>query len=119
MRLLFLNLIVSGKVSRDEMLRLGRRLAEFYAASERNEQIDRYGGKQVIEFNTEENFRQLEPFVGNLLRKDRFDFVIESSRGFFRDRGRLFQRRIAARATSATVMETSGPSMSISSTGFR
>ena len=88
-------LIVSGQVGSDEMLRLGRRLAEFYASSERNEQINRYGTREVIEFNTEENFRQLEPFVGNLLLKDRFDFVMESSRGFFRDRGRLFQRRIA------------------------
>ena len=77
------------------MLRLGMRLAEFYAASERNEQIDRYGSHEVIEFNTEENFRQLAPFVGNLLGEDHFDFVKESSRGFLRDRGRLFQRRIA------------------------
>ncbi|MGA2401328.1 MAG: hypothetical protein ABSG91_06440 [Syntrophobacteraceae bacterium] len=88
-------LIVNGQVGSDEMLRLGRRLAEFYDSSERNEQINRYGGKEVIEFNTEENFRQLAPFVGNLLIEDRFDFVMESSRGFFRDRGRLFRRRVA------------------------
>ncbi len=89
------NLIVSGKISSDQMLRLGLRLAEFYAASERNEQIERYGSHEVIEFNTEENFRQLAPFVGNLLGEEHFDFVKESSRGFLRDRGRLFQRRIA------------------------
>jgi len=57
------NRIVSGKATPDEMLRLGRRLAEFYAAAEHSGQIDRYGGKQVIEFNTEENSRQLAPFV--------------------------------------------------------
>ena len=89
------NLIVSGTISSDEMLRLGLRLAEFYAASERNEQIERYGSREVIEFNTEENFRQLEPFVGNPLVKDQLEFVKESSRGFLRDRGGLFQRRIA------------------------
>ena len=89
------NRIVSGKATLEEMLRLGRRLAEFYAAAEHSEQIDRYGGSQVIEFNTEENFRQLAPFVGNLVGKERFDFVVESSRGFFRDRGDLFRRRVA------------------------
>ncbi|MGC9965217.1 MAG: AAA family ATPase [Syntrophobacteraceae bacterium] len=89
------NLIVSGKVTPDEMLCLGRLLAEFYAGIERDARIDCYGGREVIEFNTEENFRQLGPFVGNLLRKDRFDFVMEASRGFFRDCGSLFQRRIA------------------------
>ena len=70
-------------------------LAGFYAGIERDARIDCYGGREVIEFNTEENFRQLGPFVGSLLRKDRFDFVMEASRGFFRDRGGLFQRRIA------------------------
>jgi hypothetical protein len=89
------NLIVGGKVRLDEMLRLGRLLAEFYAGVERDARIDCYGGREVIEVNTEENFRQLGPFVGNLLRKDRFDFVMEASRGFFRDCGGLFQRRIA------------------------
>ncbi len=87
--------IVSGKAIPDEMLRLGGRLAEFYAATERSGQIDWYGGSQVIEFNTEENFRQLAPFVGNLFGKERLDFVIESSRGFFKDRGGLFRRRVA------------------------
>jgi uncharacterized protein len=89
------NRIVSGKATADEMMGLGRRLAEFYATTEHNEQIDWYGGKQVIEFNTEENFRQLAPFVGNLVGEERFDFVIESSRGFFGDRGGLFRRRVA------------------------
>ncbi len=89
------SLIVSGKVTQDEMLRLGGRLAEFYGTAERSVQIDRYGGSKVIEFNTEENFRQLAPFVGNLPGRERFDFVMESSRGFFRDRSHLFQRRVA------------------------
>ncbi len=88
------NLIVSGKAKPDAMLRLGRLLADFYATIEHNEQIDRYGSPEAIEVNTEENFRQLWPYVGNLLRKDRFDFIMEAGRGFFRDRGGLFQRRI-------------------------
>jgi uncharacterized protein len=88
------NRIVCGKATQDDMLGLGRRLAEFYATAEHGEQINRYGGNQLIEFNTEENFRQLAPFVGNLVGKERFDFVIESSRGFFRDRGGLFRRRV-------------------------
>ncbi len=89
------NRIASGKAAPDDMLGLGNRLAEFYVAAEHSVQIDRYGGSQVIEFNTEENFRQLAPFVGDLVGKERFDFVVESSRGFFRDRGDLFRRRVA------------------------
>jgi hypothetical protein len=91
------NLIPAGKVGLDEMLCLGRFLAGFYAGSERGPQIDVYGGREVLELNTEENFRQLEPFVGSLLSKDRLDFVMESSRAFFRDCGSYFKRRIADR----------------------
>ncbi len=91
------NLIASGKAGRDRMSRLGRRLAEFYASSQRDGQIDRYGSREVIGFNIEENFRQLAPFVGKLPGKDRFDFVVESSRAFLSDRQRLFERRIAQR----------------------
>jgi hypothetical protein len=89
------NLIADGKVGQDEMLCLGRLLAGFYAGTERDSRIDCYGGREVLKFNTEENFRQLGPFVGKLLRKDRFDFVMEASRGFFKDSESVFQRRIA------------------------
>jgi len=89
------SLIVSGRVHQDEMPRLGRRLAEFYDTAGRGEQIDRYGGPEVIELNTEENYRQLAPFVGSLVGRERFDFVMESSRGFFRDRSHLFRNRVA------------------------
>ena len=113
------SLIGRGTVSSDRMLHLGRRLAEFYASSERNEEIDRYGGHEVIEFNSEENFRQLASFVGNLLGGDRFDFVKESSRGFLRDRRASFSAQDSAKDTSATVTETSEPSMYTSLTEFR
>ncbi len=89
------SLIMSGKALPDEALRLGRLLADFYATIERSEQIDRYGSPEAIEVNTEENFRQLEPYIGNLLNKDRFDFVMEAGRRFFRNHGGLFQRRVA------------------------
>ncbi len=88
------SLVAGAAVGPDEMSRLGRRLADFYAAAERGEQIDSYGGCQVIELNTEENFRQLAPFVGSVLEKERFDFIMESSRGFFKDHGSVFKRRV-------------------------
>ena len=89
------SLIASGKATPGGMRRLGRLLAEFYAAAERSGQIDEYGSIRVIEFNTEENFRQLAPFVGKLLEKERFDFVMESSRAFLTDCAALFMRRVA------------------------
>lgn len=88
------NRIVGDRVAPGDMTLLGGRLCEFYKTAERGKHIERYGGSEVIGFNTEENFRQLGPFVGNLLDRERFEFVMEASRGFLRDRGRLFQRRV-------------------------
>lgn len=88
------NLLTSGGVGHEEMVRLGRRLGEFYCRSERNAEIDGYGRADVISFNAEENFRQVAPFVGRLIRKDPLDFIAEAGRGFFRDCRRLFERRI-------------------------
>jgi len=88
------NRLAAGKVTPGEMKRLGRMLAAFYAGSERSSAIDQYGRADVIGFNTEENFRQLQPFVGGLVRGSLFEFIKQASRGFFHDCKRLFDRRI-------------------------
>ncbi|MHC1726605.1 MAG: AAA family ATPase [Syntrophobacteraceae bacterium] len=88
------NLLAAGVVNRGDMEKLGRRLAAFYSGSEKNGEIDLYGGPEIISCNTEENFRQLEPFVGTLLKEELFETVKESSRGFFKDYRGLFNRRV-------------------------
>ncbi len=88
------SLLAGDKVGGEEMFRLGAYLADFYGRSERNEAISRYGTFEVIQFNTEENFIQLEPFVGNLVAGSPFDFVKESSRVFLRDWSRFFEHRV-------------------------
>ena len=87
-------MIAEGRVAPGDMELLGACLARFYQTAERGEQIESYGRKQVIEFNTEENFRQLGSFVGELLDKERFEFIAQASRGFLGNRGGLFERRI-------------------------
>jgi uncharacterized protein len=41
-------------------------LAFFYKKSERSPQIDQYGQRDMIIFNSEENFSQIAPYVGVL-----------------------------------------------------
>ena len=112
------NRIVSGKATPDEMMGLGERLAEFYVATEHGGQIDRYGGNQVIEFNTEENFRQLAPFVGNLVGRSASILSSSPAADFSGIVGTSSGAGLQ-KAESATVMETLEPSMSISSMRFR
>ncbi|MEN6441974.1 MAG: AAA family ATPase [Syntrophobacter sp.] len=88
------SLLVRGCAGHDDMVRLGRMLGAFYSRSPRNPEIDRYGNAEVISFNTEENFRQLSPFVGTLISGSPLEFVKEAGRGFFRDCTRRFDRRV-------------------------
>jgi len=42
----------------------------------------------------EENFQQLEPFVDEFLERERWEFIREVSRAFFRDWRKLFESRV-------------------------
>ncbi len=88
------SMIETKKVTPGDMILLGERLFQFFEGAERVGEIEKFGAGEVIGFNTEENFRQLEPFVGDLIDRQRFEFVMEASRTFLKDRSALFQRRI-------------------------
>lgn len=81
-------------VNHDDMARLGRMLGAFYSRSTQSPEIDSYCNAEVISFNTEENFRQLNPYVGTLIGANPFEFIKEAGCGFFRDCKRLFDRRV-------------------------
>lgn len=87
-------LLAEKRASASDMEMLGRRLADFYEHSARNAEIDRYGQPEAIEFNMEENFEQVGPFVGRLIGEEEWEFVRQASRTFFECRANLFRRRV-------------------------
>lgn len=77
-----------------EMEELGLHLAQFYERSARSSEIDSFGNPEVIEFNMEENFTQIEPFIGDLVAREEWEFIRQVSRTFFRNYKSLFERRV-------------------------
>ncbi len=73
---------------------LGKALAAFYERGDRSTQIDRYGHPDVIALNMEENFSQLEVFVGDVLSHEKWEFLCQVSRSFLQHHKRLFNHRI-------------------------
>jgi len=73
---------------------LARVLAAFYSAARGGPEIDPMGSVEVIQANTEENFSQTEPFVADLLEREKFLFVRQAVREFLGRHGDLFQRRV-------------------------
>jgi aminoglycoside phosphotransferase family enzyme/predicted kinase len=85
-----------GTVSRADLEALGRYLAGFYQHTRRSPEIDHFGDPQVIGFNVEENFRQVESFTAGLLDPKRWALLREVSRSFLKRWHHLFIRRIEA-----------------------
>lgn len=86
-------LLHHSRVTGSDLEELGRHLASFYAQGESSPEISHYGDPEVIAFNMEENFQQVEPFVGAFLERERWEFIREASRAFFHHWGRLFEKR--------------------------
>lgn len=89
-----MELLMRGAVNREMMEQLGRTLADFYSKSATGAEIDHYGNPEVIAFNMEENFQQVEPFVDEFLERERWEFIREVSRSFFQTWHHLFHGRV-------------------------
>jgi aminoglycoside phosphotransferase family enzyme/predicted kinase len=91
-----LGLLRKGELTLSMVQDLAHVLARFYEKARRGPEVDRLGSIEVIESNTEENFSQTEPFVPELLARDKYLVVREAVRDFLRRHPELFQRRIKA-----------------------
>ncbi|MFZ0614720.1 MAG: AAA family ATPase [Desulfobacterales bacterium] len=85
----------AGGIDSTQIDALARRLVEFYAATARSPEIDGYGSLQTIRHNCEENFTQLEGFLGKPLEERPFQIVRAATRSFLKRKIRLFERRLA------------------------
>ncbi len=88
------NLLKDDKVDIKKMKDLGQKLARFYENSNQSPKIDHYGQKEVIGFNMEENFRQLEPFIKEFQEMEKWEFICHVGRSFLENRQNLFEDRL-------------------------
>jgi hypothetical protein len=93
-----LDLLIRGadEALLEVMDRLGAILAGFYELSPKSPEIDQYGEPGAIEFNMEENFRQMEPFIGSFVERQQWEFIRQVNRAFFCIRRDLFAARLSA-----------------------
>jgi len=68
-------LLEQDAVTQQHLATLARTLADFHAASERSDEIDRYGGLETALVNWRENFQQIEPFIGRTITHRQLDDV--------------------------------------------
>lgn len=75
--------------------RVADKLADFYNRQQPDEDISKWGTIEKIKVNTDENFSQTEPFIGDTLDRNTFEAIRYFTNQYFDRRAELFERRIA------------------------
>ncbi len=83
-----------GEVGQETMDVLAGLLADFYRLAETGGTVDEFGSREVIKFNTDENFAQTADYVDVALSEERFGRIRSFTDSFLEERGDLLERRI-------------------------
>jgi len=87
-------LLRKGKIDKEALQNLARILARFYGQAPTGGHINTFGSWETVWANCEENFRQMEVFVGTILDERMFQIVRAAARSFLRRWQELFEHRI-------------------------
>lgn len=86
--------IERGELKREHVDRVADRLAEFYREQEPGDPILKWGAVDKIKYNTDENFRQTEPFIGETVDRPCWEGVKWYTDRYLSERKGLFRRRV-------------------------
>jgi hypothetical protein len=92
--LLMKSLFLKGQLTDRHLTRLAERLARFSGEAETSPQIERFGEPDRFRLNTDENFRQTEPYVGRSIDAQTFEAIRQWTDGAYRTHRLLFSDRI-------------------------
>lgn len=92
---LMLALFERGDLAEGHLEQVARVLAEFHGRAQRSPEIDRFGEAERFKVNTDENFEQVEKYVGATIRGDLFQDLKTWTEDFYRTHGGRFPERIA------------------------
>lgn len=86
--------IERGELKREQMDRVADRLADFYLEQEPGDAILKWGAADKIKYNTDENFRQTERFIGETVDRPCWEGVKWYTDRYLSERKGLFRRRV-------------------------
>ncbi|MEA3280135.1 MAG: adenylyl-sulfate kinase, partial [Thermodesulfobacteriota bacterium] len=77
------SLFEKGELTRDHMKMVADVLARFHFNALRNPEIDKFGEPEVFRVNTDENFEQVERYIGVSILKNEFDVLKKWTDDFY------------------------------------
>jgi len=85
------NMLEEGSIKREHIIKIAETVAHFHLSAEK---APDYGKKEIMRFNTDENFEQVKPFVGETIGKEDFELIKRKTEYFYRKYDHLFKKRI-------------------------
>ena len=83
-----------GKLTKGHLKKIAVVLAKFHLTAARSNEIDEFGKAEKFKVNTDENFEQIEKYVGVTIRRNEFDDINRWTRDFYSANQKLFLKRI-------------------------
>ena len=87
-------LLVQGRVTKDDLERVGRHLARIYRSIPSDEKSRPFGSISVISTNVVENFDQTEKYIGGPIPRESFDTIKTWSMDFIGNKREVFEGRV-------------------------
>ncbi|MBF8264407.1 MAG: hypothetical protein HW384_271 [Dehalococcoidia bacterium] len=87
-------LLENNQVTEDMVRRVATLMARFHRETETSPAISAFGGLDIIETNTEENFSQTVKYIGTAISADECETFKDFTRRFIKEQATLFNRRV-------------------------
>jgi len=94
--ILLKNRFEMGALTKEDIDRTARAIAEFHATAKQSTKIDEFGSLETVRFNTDENFQQTEAYIGSSILPEQFEALKSWTTEFYTHHAEVFQKRISA-----------------------
>lgn len=88
------NLLLQNKATSEMMVRIARKVASFHSQAETSSDIARFGSVEAINHNNEENFDQIEKYVGKCISGQQLGKIQTYTRSFIQNNSNLLADRV-------------------------
>lgn len=88
------NLFEAGTLRQEHLKKVAEVLARFHAGAERSAAIDRFGAADAFKINTDENFAQVEKYVGITIKPEHYRTIKRWTEEYYQSNTAFFAARI-------------------------
>jgi aminoglycoside phosphotransferase family enzyme len=83
-----------GELTDSHLEKIAKVLAGFHQRAAKSVEIDEFGKPESFKVNTDENFEQVEKYIGTTISKSEFDAIKQWTENFFETNHGLFLKRV-------------------------